>query len=96
MDGQQFTNPILYKPLGSSGTFVSCRCSMNQRVDWWSPQGMKVLACGSKMLSTNYCVDNSSRRTRTLNFTAFMLPSAGNYTCRGKHIVANLSINVLG
>ncbi|XP_065918202.1 receptor-type tyrosine-protein phosphatase S-like isoform X7 [Dysidea avara] len=96
VDGQPYSGNTLYKLVGSSGSFVSCECITNRRVDWWDPEGMMVPTCGNISLTTEYCVDETPRRIRTLNFTSFMLSSAGAYTCRAKNILATLNISVLG
>ena len=96
VDGQPFPGNTLYKPVGSSGSFVSCECNRNRRVDWWDPEGMTVPTCGNISLTTEYCVDEAPKSIRTLNFTSFMLSSAGAYTCRAKNILATLNISVLG
>ena len=98
VDDQPFTATTLYKPVGSSGTFVSCMCTTGERrPNWLDPNGMKVILCkDDKERSSEYCADNPDRMTRSLTFTSFMQSQEGNYTCMGENVNKSLTIAILG
>ena len=83
MDGKPFTDDILYKPLGSSGTFVRCReCSTGVTPSWFKSDA-KISSCGDGDNRSMICVDSRNNNI-DLQFLFFLHSHRGSYTC-GKH-----------
>jgi len=98
VDSQPFTAITLYKPVGSKGIFVNCSsCTTGKKnLDWFNPDGMKVLHCRNKERTTNYCTrSHYNTASRALDFNSFMESEAGVYKCMKENVMTSLTIAVL-
>ena len=92
VDGNQWpSNEVLYKPVGSNGSFVRCqRCndSYTDNANW-----VGIDLCDDKMQIV--CKSKAINGSRDLQFSSFNKSVAQSYTCRGNGGVQSIRIAVL-
>ena len=94
VDGIPFNNDMLYKPLGSSGTFVGCReCSTGVTPSWFKSDA-KISSCGDGGNRSMICVDSRNNNI-DLQFLFFLHSHRGSYTCSKYGDHKTLTIDVL-
>ena len=86
-DGRSFTTTTLYIPLGSSGSFVTCRCTGSGTPTWTYSNGSTVPSCTS--LYTAVCSNGVYLESQNLTFTQLV---AGRYDCNGGGYTASITI----
>ena len=94
MDGKLFSDDVLYKPVGSIGTFVRClECDTNMSPNWFKSD-VKISSCSESYAQSMICA-NSKNNISDLQFSLFLHPQRGSYTCskHGNH--KTLIIDVL-
>ena len=92
MDGNPWpSNEVLYKPVGSSDSFVRCqRCNDNSTDN---PNWIGIPLCNDKMQMV--CKSKAENGFRDLQFSSFMKSVAQNYTCKGNGGDQKIRIAVL-
>ena len=94
MDGKPFNDDVLYKPVGSSGTFVRClECDTNVTPNWFKSD-IKITSCHESDAQSMICA-NSKNNIGDLRFPFFIHPHRGNYTCSNHGNHKTLIIDVL-
>lgn len=94
VDGKPFNDDILYKPVGSSGTFVTCQQCSTDITPSWFKSGIKVSSCDDGGASPMICVDSKNDNS-DLQFSFFMQSHTGSYTCGKYGDHRTLTIDVL-
>jgi len=95
VDGQVYTEDVLYRPVGRSGSFITCRnCDDNiNRPAWYNSSGTPVPSCPSEAV----CFNQPSDTYRDLVYPAFEESVAGEYECRIRGgLSKSINIAVLG
>ena len=86
------SNKVLYKPVGSSGSFVRCQWCNDSYTD--NPNWLGIQNCvddKQKMI----CEDRVKNGIRDLTFLSFIQSQVGNYTCKGNGGTQSIMIAVL-
>ena len=92
MDGNPWpSNEVLYKPVGSSGSFVRCQRCNDSYTD--NPNWVDIERCNDKIQMV--CKSKAENGFRDLQFSSFMKSVAQNYTCRGSGGDQKIRIAVL-
>jgi len=97
VNGQVFDESTLYRPIGHSGDFVTCRkCDDNiNKPIWHTEDGAKLSTC--KKTAAAVCFIRPDSRSRDLIFSAFQPSSAGVYECRlSGGFSKSINISILG
>ena len=93
VDGNQWpSNEVLYKPIGSSGSFVRCQRCNDRYTD--NPNWLGIQNCvddSQRMI----CEDRVKNGIRDLTFSSFIQSQVGNYTCGGNGGTQSIMIAVL-
>ena len=84
-------NGVLYKPVGSSGSFVRCRRCNDSYTD--NPNWVDIDLCNDPMQMV--CKSKIKNGFRDLQFSSFMKSVAQNYTCKGNGGDQEIRIAVL-
>ena len=85
------SNEVLYKPVGSSGSFVTCQWCNDSSTG--NPNWVSIPICDDKM--PMICASRAGSGVRDLQFSSFMQAQAGSYTCRGNDDTQSIMIAVL-
>ena len=95
VDSKSFNDDVLYKPVGSTGNFVSCQlCNAEVTPDWFK-SGVKISPCGSGSGPLQeICADNKNNKS-DLQFSFFLQSHIGSYTCSKHGSHKSLTIEVL-
>jgi len=93
VDGRSLATSTLYKPVGSSGLFVSCRCTGSGTPTWYS-NGTSVPSCAG--LYSAVCSDGVHLGSQNLTFSSFTQSLAGIYDCIESFYSTRISIAILG
>ena len=92
VDGSPWSsNEVLYKPVGSSGSFVGCRRCNDSYTD--IPNWVGIPLCNEKMQMV--CKSKVRNGFRDLQFSSFNKSVAQNYTCKGNGGDQKIRIAVL-
>ena len=92
VDGNPWpSSGVLYKPVGSSGSFVRCQRCNDRYTD--SPNWVGIDPCDDKMQMV--CKSKAKNGFRDLQFSSFMKSVAQSYNCRGNGGVQSIRIAVL-
>ena len=92
VDGVSWSpDEVLYKPVGSSGSFVTCQWCNDSTLN--NPRWLTIKTCKDKM--PVICEIRGTRGVRDLHFSNFIRSQAGNYTCRGNGDEQSIMIAVL-
>ena len=91
VDGNTWqSDDVLYKPVGSSGSFVRCQRCNDEYAD--NPNWLEIPNCNGRRM---ICQDKVKNGIRDLNFSSFIQSQAGNYTCEGNNGTQSIMIVVL-
>ena len=91
VDGNPWpSHDVLYKPVGSSGSFVRCQRCNDEYTE--NPNWLKIKNCNGKRM---ICQDRVENGIRDLKFLSFIQSQAGNYTCEGNNGTQSIMIAVL-
>ena len=91
MDGNPCpSNKVLYKPVGSIGSFVRCQQCNEGYAD--KPSWFGIQKCNMRRM---ICEDRFENGTRDLKFLNFTQSQVGNYTCKGNGGNQSIMIAVL-
>ena len=96
VDDQPLIGTVLYKPVGSSGLFVTCqKCDDNiNKLTWHSLTNQSRLSGCNKAIGS-VCTSKIDSRARGLRFLTFTPLLAGVYECRisgGFRLPINISV----
>ena len=92
VDGNPWSsNGVLYKPVGSSGSFVRCQRCNDRYTD--NPNWVGIPLCNGTMQMV--CKSIAENGFRDLQFSSFMKSGAQSYNCRGNGGVQSIRIAVL-
>ena len=92
VDGNPWpSNEVLYKPVGSSGSFVRCQRCNDSYTD--NPNWFGIPRCNNSMQMV--CKSRAKNGFRDLQFSSFMKSVAQNYTCKGNGGDQKIRIAVL-
>ena len=84
---------LLYKPIGSNGTFVRCqKCNKNGKLTWFDSSEKMIPTCNNTNL---ICFNRRGSEVRDLNFLNFTLSQVGSYTCKKSGDMVSIMINAL-
>ena len=89
-DKPWLSNETLYKPVGSSGSFVRCQWCNNSTTG--NPNWVDITNCNEM---TVICAKRVKRGVWDLQFSSFTQLQAKNYSCRGKNDTKSIKIAVL-
>jgi len=90
---QLLTTSTLYYPVGSSGSFVSCRCTGSGTPTWTYSNGTSLPSCGPY---NAVCNRGEYLGRQNLTFSSFTQSLAGSYDCIGSVYSTSISIAILG
>ena len=92
VDGNPWpSSEVLYKPVGSSGSFVRCQWCNDSITG--NPKWANTPGCNGKMQMI--CEKRIKTGIRDLQFSSFMQSQVGNYTCKGNGDIRNIMIGIL-
>ena len=83
----------LYKPVGSSGSFVRCRRCNGRRSNLWYSTNTQIPKCNNSM--PTICFIKRVGPVRDLQFSNFVQSQVGNYTCKINRKGFTIMIDVL-
>lgn len=96
VDNQPLTRTVLYKPVGSSGLFVTCqKCDDNINKPSWHSLTNQSRLTGCNKAIGGVCSLRIDSRARGLRFLTFTPSLAGVYECRisgGFRLPINISV----
>ena len=98
IDNQPLNETVLYKPIGSSGLFVTCqKCDDNINKPSWHSLISQARIAGCNKAVDNVCASRIDSRSRGLRFSTFTPSMAGVYECRiNGGFRSSINISVLG
>ena len=94
VDGKPWSsNRVLYKPVGSNGSFVRCqRCNDSTTKN---PRWTSIVQCDENTQMKMICIRKVKSGVWDLQFSSFMQSQARRYACKGNNETKNIMIAVL-
>ena len=98
VDNQPLFKTVLYKPIGSSGIFVTCqKCDDNINKPSWHSLITQNRIAGCSKTHDGVCASKPDAKSRGLRFSNFTSSLAGLYECRmSGGTTSSVNISVLG